>query len=65
MVWWIAWAPFAGVYVARISWGRTIREFVTGVVLVPSLFSLFRFGASGGLGFYGDLQTDLPHINRF
>ena len=63
MVWWIAWAPFVGVFVARISRGRTIREFVTGVVLVPSLFSLFWFGVFGGLGFYGVLQTDLPILD--
>jgi len=53
MVWWIAWAPFVGVFVARISRGRTIREFVMGVVFVPSLFSLFWFGIFGGIGFFG------------
>jgi glycine betaine transporter len=63
MVWWIAWAPFVGVFVARISRGRTIREFVLGVVLVPSLFSLFWFGVFGGLGFYGVLRTDLPILD--
>lgn len=60
MVWWIAWAPFVGVFVARISKGRTIREFVLGVVLVPSLFSLFWFGVFGGTGFYGVMNTELP-----
>jgi glycine betaine transporter len=60
MVWWIAWAPFVGVFVARISRGRTIREFITGVVIVPSLFSLFWFGVFGGIGFFGVLQTEVP-----
>ena len=60
MVWWIAWAPFVGVFVARISRGRTIREFIVGVVIVPSLFSLIWFGVFGGIGFYGALETDLP-----
>ena len=60
MVWWIAWAPFVGVFVARISRGRTIRQFIVGVVVVPSLFSLVWFGVFGGLGFYGVLQTELP-----
>jgi glycine betaine transporter len=60
MVWWIAWAPFVGVFVARISRGRTIREFVLGVVLVPSVFSLFWFGVFGGMGFFGVLHTDFP-----
>jgi choline/glycine/proline betaine transport protein len=38
--WWLAWAPFVGVFIARISRGRTIREFILGVLLVPSLFTL-------------------------
>ncbi|MCF1182564.1 BCCT family transporter [Marichromatium gracile] len=60
MVWWIAWAPFVGVFVARISRGRTIREFVLGVVLVPTLFSLLWFGVFGGTGFYALLREGLP-----
>nr|WP_026375199.1 choline BCCT transporter BetT [Aestuariibacter salexigens] len=39
--WWIAWAPFVGLFIARISRGRTIREFVLGVLLVPTAFTLF------------------------
>jgi choline/glycine/proline betaine transport protein len=39
--WWIAWSPFVGLFIARISRGRTIREFVTGVLLVPAGFTLF------------------------
>ena len=39
--WWIAWAPFVGLFIARISRGRTIREFVLGVLLIPSAFTLF------------------------
>ncbi|WP_102797836.1 BCCT family transporter [Bowmanella denitrificans] len=38
--WWIAWAPFVGLFIARISRGRTIREFVLGVLLIPSGFTL-------------------------
>ena len=34
--WWVSWAPFVGVFIARISRGRTIREFVIGVLLIPS-----------------------------
>ena len=52
MVWWLAWAPFVGVFIARISRGRTIREFVTVVILVPSAFSMLWFGIFGGIGFY-------------
>lgn len=39
--WWIAWSPFVGLFIARISRGRTIREFVCGVLLVPAGFTLF------------------------
>jgi glycine betaine transporter len=51
MVWWLAWAPFVGVFIARISRGRTIREFVIGVLLVPTTFSIIWFGAFGTFGF--------------
>ncbi len=56
MVWWIAWGPFVGVFVARISKGRTIREFVLGVLLGPTLFSTIWFGAFGGVGIYETLN---------
>ena len=39
--WWLAWAPFVGIFIARISYGRTIREFLLGVLLIPSAFTLF------------------------
>jgi choline/glycine/proline betaine transport protein len=35
--WWISWSPFVGLFIARISYGRTLREFVSGVLLVPTL----------------------------
>ncbi len=47
-LWWIAWGPFVGVFVARISRGRTIRQFLMGVLLVPAVFSIFWFAALGG-----------------
>jgi glycine betaine transporter len=60
MVWWLAWAPFVGVFIARISKGRTIREFLIGVMVVPTLFSILWFGVFGGIGFYAVLRTHLP-----
>ncbi|WP_342527798.1 BCCT family transporter [Chryseomicrobium sp. FSL W7-1435] len=45
--WWISWAPFVGIFIARVSKGRTIREFLTGVLLLPSLVSFFWFSAFG------------------
>jgi len=52
MVWWLAWAPFVGVFIARISKGRTIREFVLGVLLAPTGFSIAWFSIMGSMGFY-------------
>ncbi len=54
-VWWIAWAPFVGIFIARISKGRTIREFVTAVILMPTIFSLFWFSIFGGTGFHEEM----------
>ncbi|HEX6360151.1 BCCT family transporter [Actinophytocola sp.] len=46
--WWISWTPFVGMFVARISRGRSIRQFVAGVILVPSVVSLVWFAIFGG-----------------
>ncbi|MDV3132264.1 MULTISPECIES: BCCT family transporter [Mycobacterium] len=46
--WWVSWTPFVGMFIARISRGRTIRQFVAGVLLVPSLVSLVWFAVFGG-----------------
>jgi glycine betaine transporter len=51
-IWWLAWGPFVGIFIARISRGRTIREFTIGVVLLPTLFSMLWFAAFGGSGLY-------------
>ncbi|TQN40947.1 choline/carnitine/betaine transport [Blastococcus colisei] len=48
--WWISWTPFVGMFIARISRGRTVRQFVTGVLLVPSVVSLIWFAIFGGAG---------------
>ncbi len=46
--WWIAWAPFVGTFIARISKGRTVRQFIIGVLLLPTLLCLIWFSAFGG-----------------
>ncbi|WP_334122113.1 BCCT family transporter [Glutamicibacter sp.] len=46
--WWVSWTPFVGLFIARISRGRTIRQFVTGVLLVPSAVTLLWFAIFGG-----------------
>ena len=48
--WWIAWAPFVGVFIARISRGRTVREFILGVVFVPAVASILWFAVFGSMG---------------
>ncbi len=45
--WWIAWSPFVGMFIARISKGRSIREFISGVLVVPSLITFFWITAFG------------------
>ncbi|MFC7745302.1 BCCT family transporter [Nocardiopsis composta] len=61
--WWISWTPFVGMFIGKISRGRTIRQFVSGVILVPSVVSLVWFAIlggtainlqSGGVDIYGD-----------
>jgi choline/glycine/proline betaine transport protein len=46
--WWISWSPFVGMFIARVSKGRTVREFVLGVLLVPSLLSFLWMSGFGG-----------------
>lgn len=46
--WWVSWTPFVGLFIARISRGRSIRQFVTGVLLVPSIVTLIWFAIFGG-----------------
>ncbi len=46
--WWLSWTPFVGLFIARISRGRTIRQFVAGVLLVPTMVSLVWFCIFGG-----------------
>ncbi|OLT39031.1 choline transporter [Saccharomonospora sp. CUA-673] len=53
--WWISWAPFVGVFIARISRGRTVRQFVAGVLLVPTLVAILWFTIFGGTALYREL----------
>jgi len=52
--WWVSWTPFVGMFIARISKGRTIRQFVTGVLLLPSLVSLIWFAIFGGAAIHAE-----------
>jgi len=50
--WWISWSPFVGMFIARISKGRTVREFVLGVILIPTLLSFIWMSVFGGSAIY-------------
>lgn len=56
--WWASWAPFVGMFIAKISKGRTIREFILGVLLVPSLFNILWMTSFGSSAIWVDQQTD-------
>ncbi|CAB4761342.1 unannotated protein [freshwater metagenome] len=53
--WWMSWAPFVGVFIARISRGRTVRQFVLGVMLVPTLVTFLWFSVLGGSALYREM----------
>jgi glycine betaine transporter len=55
---WIAWGPYVGAFIARISRGRTIREFIVGVLIGPSLFSMIWFSVFGAAGIQHDNATN-------
>jgi choline/glycine/proline betaine transport protein len=55
--WWISWSPFVGIFIARISRGRTVREFTLGVLLLPSLLSFLWMSAFGGSALYLELNN--------
>src|SRR5699024_10404054 len=48
--WWLSWSPFVGIFIARVSKGRSVREFIAGVLLVPALVSFVWFSVFGVLG---------------
>ncbi|WP_083709412.1 BCCT family transporter [Leifsonia sp. ALI-44-B] len=54
--WWISWAPFVGIFIARISRGRTVCQFVAGVILVPTIITCLWFSVLGGTAIYSELQ---------
>ncbi|KAA0920012.1 BCCT family transporter [Dietzia sp. ANT_WB102] len=72
--WWISWSPFVGMFLARISRGRTVREFVVGVLIVPSVLSILWFAIFGGAALnlelsgrsiYGDGDSTLQLFAMF
>lgn len=62
--WWIAWAPFVGIFIARISKGRTIREFIVGVIVVPSIASIIWFSVFGGVALNAASAFSLDELGQ-
>ncbi len=54
--WWISWSPFVGMFIARVSKGRSVREFIVGVMLIPTGFTLIWMGFMGNAGLYNILH---------
>lgn len=61
--WWISWSPFVGTFIARISKGRTIKEFILGVLLLPAAVTFLWFSAFGGISMNDILLGDTAIIN--
>lgn len=55
--WWISWAPFVGLFIAKISKGRTIREFIAAVLIIPSLFNIIWMSVMGNAAIWFDFNV--------
>jgi glycine betaine transporter len=58
--WWVSWSPFVGLFIARVSHGRTIREFIIGTVLAPSIAAFIWFSVFGGTALYMEIWQSIP-----
>ncbi|MGM0564956.1 MAG: BCCT family transporter [Pseudomonadota bacterium] len=59
--WWISWSPFVGMFIARVSYGRTVREFLTAVLVIPTIITIGWMGIFGGSG----LDQALNNVGQF
>ncbi len=58
--WWVSWSPFVGLFIARVSRGRSIREFILGTVLAPTLAAFIWFSVFGGTALHMEILQGLP-----
>jgi glycine betaine transporter len=58
--WWVSWSPFVGLFIARVSRGRTIRQFIAGTVLAPTLVGFVWFSIFGGAALYMEIFQGVP-----
>ncbi|MFB6352639.1 MAG: BCCT family transporter [Halobacteriales archaeon] len=63
--WWLAWSPFVGLFIARISRGKTVREMIVGVLLVPTAFSFLWLGTFGVSALYAQTQMGAGILAAF
>lgn len=62
--WWISWGPFVGTFIARISKGRTIKEFILGVIIMPAIFCCIWFTVFGGTALYFEIFDGLNIVTE-
>jgi glycine betaine transporter len=58
--WWISWSPFVGLFIARVSRGRTIRQFIAGTMLAPTLAAFVWFSVFGGAALHMEIWQSVP-----
>ncbi|WP_076592563.1 BCCT family transporter [Herminiimonas arsenitoxidans] len=58
--WWLSWSPFVGLFIARVSHGRTIREFIVGTVIAPSIAAFIWFSVFGGTALQMEIWQGIP-----
>jgi len=70
--WWISWSPFVGMFIARVSYGRTVREFIVGVLIVPTVIGLVWMSTFGGTALeqyfsdaYSGVANSAPELALF
>ncbi|KAJ8600303.1 hypothetical protein CTAYLR_000720 [Chrysophaeum taylorii] len=61
--WWISWAPFVGTFIAKISRGRTLREFIAGTLIIPTMYCVLWFGVFGAEGLRLDRQAEAAGLD--
>ncbi|SHK50570.1 BCCT family transporter [Epilithonimonas mollis] len=62
--WWISWSPYVGLFIARISKGRTIREFVAAVLILPTLFNFIWMSVFGNSAIWFDMNTANGYLSK-
>ncbi|AWW28613.1 glycine/betaine ABC transporter permease [Acetobacterium sp. KB-1] len=62
--WWLSWGPFVGTFIARISKGRTVKEFILGVIILPAVFCCLWFTVFGGTALYFEIFVGVDIVSQ-